>query len=329
MYHPRVIKSNCVVNLCNIELDKEYTGYNFYLPVGFLHDLIHFIVHKNRSNKYIFAVEDEITDFLSKIPDNIISIYKSESNVLHQALYVLKYLGNKTDLLMIENNTINDVEDNLTNYKNNLDFKLDNNLCTYENLQYNDILNSINSLLSYEEDSCKTKNKIIGFKKPLSLKKHNLMRPDYSYILTKESGKHNELDDDKKSFLIFIEDTSSSMSSEHNRTISNLLKSFISYMNKDIHYYCNGEFIILKTLEEKLNKFSTTQYYSMDIDYEKLFKQISKRFFNQKLIILNDGEDFMPSSLILNNQVFIFNTGITNKNAISLCKLNNGKQIKL
>jgi len=328
MYTKRVIKSNCLLDLENIELYKESTGYSFYLPLNFFEDLVHFLVHKQLKHKNIFLFEDDITLFLSKIPDVIIDAFVKENNIICKALYILKYIAASTNLCSLENNSIKEVIDDKENYKDGLTFKL--NIPATDAIQNTHVLNILHELLSFDVEINKVKNSTLGYKKIMSLKKSYLARPDFGYKLTKKTGTiKQDKDIVNKPLIIFIEDVSSSMAFGHSKEIADTIKFYLTNLDVDVYHLVKGNYKFLTTHEEKIKQFKDTTYFKTRYDYKDILLGLSKDFNGKKIIILNDGEDDMPKDLMVNNQLFVLNTGIINKNASILCKLNKGQEIKL
>jgi hypothetical protein len=317
-----------------VEFAKEATGFNYYLPKLFLLDVINFIAHKSYSNKDIFLIKDEISEFLEAIPQFIWEQTKKEYNILNKALYVLKYCGEIIDFKMLDNNKFSEVKSKDDNFYNKAKFEFELPLNVQNNVETNiDILNTLYGLFSKSVTSNKLNKACVGYKKITKIKKSLFMREDFGYKLTQQVSNKSVESNSTKDIIIFVEDTSSSMSEGKNKIIADTVKFFLCQMHEEIHYFTknfdNITFIKLNTKEEKLDFFSTIKFQRDFYDYDLILNHISKIYNNQKIILLMDGEDYIPENIKLNNKIYILNTQKERNPINNLCKINNGKQICL
>lgn len=329
MYQTRIKASNLILDLSKLDYYQEYTGFNCYLPIGFFTDLLNFLIHKQLGKRDFIILSDDVSNVLLSIPGFIIDSYKSEKNIICKALYILKYISGNTSLIGLENN----IFEESNNYKNCIDsfeFTINSDITNKYILDNTKLLNTLHNLLSDGNKSNVTeKVKAIGYKNILSMRSSLTARPDLPYQLTKNTSYSSSKKELNSKSIIFVEDVSRSMSDGHNKDSSDLIKFLLCELNYPIYHFCKNNNRILNTREEKLKAFSTTNYYNTIYDWNNVLLSIDKDFKEQKIVVLNDGEDFVPNNLKLNNQLFILNTGVTNKNAQDLCKLNKGQQIKI
>lgn len=341
IYKPRVkpfVKDiqNCITQE-KLDLAKEYSGFDYYLPIGFLVDVMHFIGYKsyNKASNNIWNIEDKVSDFLLSIPAFIwMRLYK-EYDILNKAMYILKYCGGVIDFKVLETNDFKFVEDKNDNFIHNLDVNTELPFfCRTINIGRNvEILNTLNKLFSKVPDTQIVKNRCIGYKKITKIKKSFLARPDFSYQLTKKISIFASQKNNPKDILIFIEDTSSSMSIGRSKEIADIIRFYLSGLTQEIHYFTKNfddiKFIKLITAEDKLDFFSTTKFKRDYYDYKTILGSIKDLYHNQNIVIFTDGDDRMPDNIRLNNRLVVLNTGKLRQSIDSLCKINNGQQICL
>lgn len=335
MYKSRVIPffSRFTFKENEIELAKEYTGFNYYLPKEFLIDVVHFIAHKSFKHENVFHEKDEISCFLESIPEFIWEQTKKEYNIVNKALYILKYCGGVIDLKMLDDNEFCNIADKDTNFLNKVkfDFELPTNIKDNSEISV-DILNTLRDLFSKSIEPQQIKESCIGYKKITNIKKSLLVREDFGYQLTQQISNKDLESSSSKDIIIFVEDTSSSMSKGKSKIVADTVKFFLCQMKEEIHYFTKSydsiSFIKLKTKEEKTDFFSTIKFKRDFYEYNVILNHIDKLYHNQKIIILNDGEDFIPK-ITIGNKVYVLNTKGEKKFINDLCKINNGKQICL
>jgi hypothetical protein len=316
-----------------LELAKEYTGFNYYLPKGFFIDIVNFLAHHSYGNDNVFYKDDEVSNFLKSIPEFIWEQTKKEYNLLNKALYILKYCGGIIDLKMLDDNEFCNITDKDANFLNKakFDFELPANIKDNSEISI-DILNTLRELFSKSIESQQIKESCIGYKKITNIKKSLLVREDFGYQLTQQISNKDLESSSSKDIIIFVEDTSSSMSKGKSKIVADTVKFFLCQMKEEIHYFTKSydsiNFIKLKTKKEKTDFFSTIKFKRDFYEYNVILNHIDKLYHNQKIIILNDGEDFIPK-IIVGNKVYVLNTKGEKKFINDLCKINNGKQICL
>jgi len=331
----------------SVERALERCGYNYYVPMEILKDLVclcaHHMMRGHTGGAFVdnprlrTPFEQELINFYTTLK---IDLYFGTSP-LHRAIFILKDLSTKVNLRKMEmgieafasesehNNYVEEISvDGLNVMTGDRDVDSD---------EIAEILKLSVSLFSQLNIGDNQKpfislERIKNFTNIFKVKKSSLVRPDFNYkLINKQLMVENTIYVPEGKPIVYLEDSSSSMLENKGYTISKAIQYLLMKSPAPVHYYRYAagdlEFYELNNIADKITCFSASKkHYVTDCDYEAIFKLISSKYSEGSVILLTDGDDYIPH-VDLGSMVFNVITTVQSVDTKSLAKRTGGKFI--
>jgi hypothetical protein len=302
-------------SLEDIERAVESCGYEYYLPMNLLEDLIVLCSFQMLGKTITSAYSKHMMESEDPFVVSLLGFYNSlrfddykGTNPLEKSLFMLSKLSEEIDFRKIESKEP-DFQREVKNFKEELDevdeIFFEKSCGELDNVDMASVI-SLSSLFNskfgfkFSQKLTKTRSRMKSYSDFMRSSKVNLIRPDFLNKLVKKSliVDKDMPDKSNEEILIYLEDGTNSMTKNKGYLIAQAVKRLLLKDVRKVHYYRfygqNIFFEELNTFEEKLSSFASEQkYYDLKNDYSFLIDFINKKYPSGNVFMVTDGNDYV------------------------------------